>query len=407
MKIVFFTENYLIGGLDTFIITLINNWPNPDDEIVFICNDSHPGILRYKSEINRENTIFEWHKYFLVNDFITAISKHVKSKIIIKIIRLIFSLFKLLLFFYHIVVFKKMLLKYNFNRLMVINGGYPGGLSCLAALVTWGIIHGGKKGICNFHNFSKSTSNYNFIENIIDKIIDNNTSYFVSVSKSAAESIRNRNTFKTSKKIRYIYNGVELSERKKNITSDLRNELLIGKKSKICLMLGTYEQRKGHLFILKVMKEVLKVIPDTHLIICGYGSNIEKTRVKGYSESLGISENVYLFDFRKDIDNLMLNSDILVIGSQKYESFGYTAVEAMSLKLPVVSTNVGGLKEVIKNGDGGFIFDKDDVFNYASKIVELLQNNIFRDEQGRKGHARVINNFYAKKMAEKYLTTIS
>ena len=52
MRIALFTENSYKGGLDTYIITLINNWPNSNDEFVLICNKSHPGIDRYESEIN-------------------------------------------------------------------------------------------------------------------------------------------------------------------------------------------------------------------------------------------------------------------------------------------------------------------------------------------------------------------
>jgi len=54
MKIVLFTENYYKGGLDTFIISLINNWPNKNDHIELICNYDHPGNEKYNSQIMRD-----------------------------------------------------------------------------------------------------------------------------------------------------------------------------------------------------------------------------------------------------------------------------------------------------------------------------------------------------------------
>ena len=44
MKIIFFTQNYWKGGLDTFLISLINNWPNEQDSLEIVCNYDHPGI---------------------------------------------------------------------------------------------------------------------------------------------------------------------------------------------------------------------------------------------------------------------------------------------------------------------------------------------------------------------------
>ena len=53
MKIIFFTENYYKGGLDTFIISLINNWPDNNDSIELMCNYDHPGNETYESQIKR------------------------------------------------------------------------------------------------------------------------------------------------------------------------------------------------------------------------------------------------------------------------------------------------------------------------------------------------------------------
>jgi hypothetical protein len=44
VKICFYTENYYKGGLDTYLINLFNAWPNLKDELILVCNDSHPGL---------------------------------------------------------------------------------------------------------------------------------------------------------------------------------------------------------------------------------------------------------------------------------------------------------------------------------------------------------------------------
>ena len=54
MKIIFFTQNYWKGGLDTFLISLINNWPNEQDSLEIVCNYDHPGIKTYEALITRK-----------------------------------------------------------------------------------------------------------------------------------------------------------------------------------------------------------------------------------------------------------------------------------------------------------------------------------------------------------------
>ena len=66
-------------------------------------------------------------------------------------------------------------------------------------------------------------------------------------------------------------------------------------------------------------------------------------------------------------------ADILVISSQKYESFGYTAIEAMSIKKAVIATNFGGVKEIIINNQTGFLVDKKPEL-FAKKVLNLINN---------------------------------
>ena len=53
MKITLFTENYYRGGVDTFIITLLNNWPEAADEFTLVCNEDHPGLKDIREKLRR------------------------------------------------------------------------------------------------------------------------------------------------------------------------------------------------------------------------------------------------------------------------------------------------------------------------------------------------------------------
>ncbi len=403
MKIAFFTENYYVGGLDTYIITLINNWPNKEDDLILICNKTHPGIRRYEREIKRE-VKFVWHNHFHKNYFSNSILTNFNSVFLLKAVRKILTSLSFFIFIYYFFILKSTLFKFKPDRLMVINGGYPGGLLCRAASICWGVYSSNKFSIHNFHNIAIPTNKFNLYQNFIDKFVEKYSTALISVSNCAAESIRMRESFKSTKKLSFIYNGIV--DKIGYEFENLREKLKINREAYVCLMLGTYEERKGHIFVLNAFKEVLKNEKETFLIICGYGSISEKTRVVDCAKELKINNNVIFLDFVDEINSLFAISDLLLIGSQEYESFGLTAAEAMLNRVPVVSTNTGGLKEVIKNGEGGFVFDKDDYIGFSDKIVELLNNKNLRMDQGFKGANRVKNMFSASKMAESYYKII-
>jgi glycosyltransferase involved in cell wall biosynthesis len=91
-----------------------------------------------------------------------------------------------------------------------------------------------------------------------------------------------------------------------------------------------------------------------------------------------------------------------LVPSQKLESFGYAALEAMVLKKPVISTNCGGLPEVVKNNFNGFIVNKKNYKEFAKKIYLLANNHKLRIKMGQNGHKRYLKFFQAKDMSKKY-----
>jgi spore coat protein SA len=98
--------------------------------------------------------------------------------------------------------------------------------------------------------------------------------------------------------------------------------------------------------------------------------------------------------------------DVLVVPSQAFESFGLTCVEAMAAGVPVVATRVGGLAEVVEDGDGGYCVDRDDVAGFADRVALLLENNELRREQAVRGKQRYAQLFTADRMAQQYAAMI-
>jgi glycosyltransferase involved in cell wall biosynthesis len=171
-------------------------------------------------------------------------------------------------------------------------------------------------------------------------------------------------------------------------------------------MLATYEAGKGHSFLLQSFRLVCEAIPTAQLLICGYGYEHEVVEVRRMVKFFGLTDHVTLKGFRRDVTALMRQADVLVVPSQAPESFGLTCVEAMANRTPVVATRVGGIPEVVSDGDGGFCVDSNDIRGFASHIIALLNDASFRCEQGRRGELRYARMFSASRMACEYAKQI-
>lgn len=400
MRILLFTEIFNCGGIETFIVNLINNWPVKDDSFVIIANSNYPGLRIIEKKLNRPCVVIR-HRVLIYSNILSG-------SFLQKAIRKIISpALRYLILAYNILAFRKLLLQSNADVLMVINGGYPAGDSCRAAAISWGMFSGKPKSIHNFHNIVQQAPWYSALqEHIVDWLLCRHTSQFVTVSRAAAESMSLRPLIASRNITSYIHNGLEVTPDTSAQEKNIRDEIGISSVTPLCLMLGTYEPRKGHRFLFEAFKKVVADIPDAHLLICGYGFPHEIKRVKKYAAEQQLLDHVHLLGFRTDISHLLANSDVLVVASQEYESFGFTSVEAMAHRVPVVATDVGGIPEVVVNGEGGYCVGRNDVDTYARCIVTLLRNQSLRNAQGKLGYSRYLALFTAKIMAAKYANLI-
>jgi len=398
MKIGFFMQNIKRGGLDTFVVQLLRNWSAPDELILF-CNASHPG-LNYIIKSLPSTVQVKAYTLPTIHDIFT--SAKTKSEHVMHIYGKLFIFFG---FFIQVILLIPEYLRTNIDRLMIINGGYPGGDACLASAVAWSITKKNKVWL-NIHSLSSPLSPsflFGLRERIIDKFVANSVKGIISVSKACQNSISNRTSFSCINK-QYIYNGLDPVI--PLYTHSLRKELLLEENVYLILMLATYDPSKGHEFIFNVMEMVVKEIPTAHLLVCGDCSDEEYILVEKIRIKTNIISNIHLQKHRTDTDNLFAQIDLLVAPSQAYESFGYMAVEAMSCSIPVVVTDVGGLPEVVEDGVCGFVVDHYDEDEFARRIIMLLKDNDLRKSMGDQGRRRYETCFTAQKMVSQYETLV-
>ena len=405
MKLIFYTHDFYKGGIDTFLVNLLNNdniYKNFEIEVY--TSIVHPS---YKKYLNLFKANIKIKRFFLL-DFSEVVFFFNKKFNI-----LILSKF-LIIFKYPLILMNSLFIFFWFikkkpNIFFFVSGGVPGpdiNLSFLIAkLLLKPFLH--IKYIFNFHNYATIPNSK--IKRFYLKIIFIIT-YFLSdklitVSNSVIVDTCRIFSLKNYKKIHFIHNGSkQIISLKKNIDKKLKTDLNINNDYYVFTVLGTLDDRKGHAFLLEVYKNLLNIHKNLCLLICGDGSQEERDRLFNIIQSLDIKkDNISFLGYVDDVENILSITDVLLIGSQFGESFGFPAIEAMQRKIPFISTNFGGLDEVIIEGSGGYKANYKSKEEYLEKIIKLLNldpNELITLKD--KGFDRYLMNFTDDIMSEKY-----
>jgi len=140
----------------------------------------------------------------------------------------------------------------------------------------------------------------------------------------------------------------------------------------ILLIAKAIENYSGHEILIDVFIEVQKTFQDIELWIAGSGKNEHKLKEKIINNRY---KNIFfLGDVPNDDMPEIMNKSTLLIHGTRYESFGISLVEAMASSVPVIAFKVGGIPEVVKDRETGYLipFNKKNLF--AKTVVDLLKN---------------------------------
>jgi glycosyltransferase involved in cell wall biosynthesis len=159
-------------------------------------------------------------------------------------------------------------------------------------------------------------------------------------------------------KFTVINNGVELDVIDAYIAtsgpdiSRVRSELGLSGDEKFILNVARLKPTKDHTLLLDAFKIFLERHPNYHLVIAGDGS--ERPAVEKRIKTLGLSKRAHLLGYRSDIYAWFAAADMFVLSSKR-EGFPNVALEAAAFGLPIVSTDVAGIHDVVEEGENGCI----------------------------------------------------
>ncbi len=397
MKIAIYIQSKKLGGTNTFLKNLINNWPLKSDQLYLLCNRSAENYSFYKNNIKNKNC-----KILFIN-IPTLESLNLNQKYLNYILKFLFFIPVLIYQFFFFYFFFK---EKKYQKFMSINGGYPGGESCIISCLSWKFISKSLP-ILNIHNLAiqKTSSIFELNRGILDFIFKIIGPRVIVVSKAVKKSIIQRIGYT---KVKVIYNGLSKNKKRKKI--NIKKILRINNKNKNIIMVGAYEERKGHSFMINSFIDLKKKIKNVNLIICGSQNNNYSKKLKMNIASKQILKgSIFFYDkFLGDaIFDFMEFSDICAITSQKFESFCLIILEAWSTKTPVISTKIGGTSEVISNNYNGILINKKNNLRFSNALFDLLKNEKKRKILGNRGYKTFVNNFSVNKMVSEYHRELS
>ncbi|MDF2431021.1 MAG: L-malate glycosyltransferase [Mucilaginibacter sp.] len=148
---------------------------------------------------------------------------------------------------------------------------------------------------------------------------------------------------------------------------------------KIVVHTSNFRKVKRTQDVIKIFAKLVKTIPAKLLMV---GDGGERSYCEQLSRDLGISDHVRFLGKQDAIEEILSVSDLFLMPSES-ESFGLAALEAMACKVPVISSNAGGLPELNVDGVTGFLQDIGDVDAMAEKAIYILEDDerlqIFKD----------------------------
>jgi len=171
-----------------------------------------------------------------------------------------------------------------------------------------------------------------------------------------------------------------------------------------------HEKIYGPDVLLAAMQKIIRIKPNTRLTLAGQGSMTAELR--GQSEQLGIEDNVDFCGFINPdkMSSFLSQYDIMVMPSLQ-ESFGVAVLEASAVGLPVVSSDIGGIPEVLISGKTGILVPPGNSDDLSQAIIRLADNAELRKTMGQAGRKMVADKFRWEvcldKMAELYERLVS
>ncbi len=219
--------------------------------------------------------------------------------------------------------------------------------------------------------------------------------YVTSVSRFL--QMKTNTMYNIDKEIQVIPNFVDTTrfQRKKDCQFRLK---IAPNKEKILVHVSNFRQVKRVPDVIRIFNIVKQAVPSKLVLV---GDGPDRSESERLARELGIFEDVRFLGKQTLLSEILSASDLMLMPSQS-ESFGLSALEAMSCSVPVVSSSTGGLPELVVHGETGYVAEIGDVQRMAKYAIELLGDERKWDLFSRNSRKRAVEKFNSDSIVPLY-----
>jgi N-acetyl-alpha-D-glucosaminyl L-malate synthase BshA len=181
--------------------------------------------------------------------------------------------------------------------------------------------------------------------------------------------------------------------------SPLRGELAPGGE-RLLVHVSNFRAVKRPADCVEILDRVRKAGENARLVMVGDGPELSAVRYR--AEQLDLNGNVIFVGKQGNIADYLGVADVFLLPSE-LESFGLAALEAQACEVPVVSTRIGGIPEVVTDGETGYLSDVGDVEKMSSDTLTLLRDEEQRRSFGENGREQAIQRYSTEKIIPQYI----
>lgn len=223
--------------------------------------------------------------------------------------------------------------------------------------------------------------------------------YFCVSQDIAAGVIRHR--IASRRKVEVVPNGID-TDHFGQVADDvlaIKDELRIPGDSHVIGTVGRLAEIKRQDLLIRAFARLKDAVPNAHLLLVGEGP--ERPSLENIARDLGVAENVHFAGYRDDRERLLHIMDVFVLSSRS-EGMPLSVLEAWAAGVPVLASRVGGLPELIDDGQTGRLVDGDDPHVWAQAIGTLLADGELTCEMTAAAKANVEERFSRSAMTQAY-----
>lgn len=308
------------------------------------------------------------------------------------------------IFLYDVLVLSKLFRRIKPQILHINNGGYPGALSCRAAVVA--------ARICGIRNILMVVNNLaipysargRWLDFPIDRLVVSANSTFVTGSQAAATRLRQVLKLEPGRVVT-LHNGIEPRVLTESAT-ETRERLGLGNFNGVVFgVVALMERRKGHRILLEALEYLSRndfaTLSNIMLVLEGAGPL--RAELEAFVLAHDLKERVRFVGVERHVFNFINALDVLVLSSIDNEDFPNVILEGMALGKPVIASALAGTPEQVVVGETGLLLPPGEPVPLANALRSLTLDHGLRYQFGVNGLQRFKENFTANKAVGRYL----